>query len=99
MYTSIKIGSSIHHRSSPREVCHRRSRLGKADVVMGGGRQRAPLRSVRLWDSPPYALLQDPPPLLSTPTAPRATTVTTEPRLRRRRSSGSGAPSVLARPP
>jgi hypothetical protein len=49
MYTnSIKIGPSIRDRSPPREVRRRRSRLGKADVITGGGRQRAPLRSTRL---------------------------------------------------
>jgi hypothetical protein len=39
-----------------------------------------------------------PPPPLSTPTAPRATVVTTGPGVRRCRSSASGAPSPLARP-
>jgi hypothetical protein len=80
--------------SPPREVRRRHSRLGKAVVVTGGGRQRAPL-----WDPPSCALLQDLPPLLPKPTASRATAVTTGPRVRRHRSSGLGAPSVLAPPP
>jgi hypothetical protein len=40
-----------------------------------------------------------PPPMLPKLTAPRATAVTTGPRVRHRRSSGSGAPSALACPP
>jgi hypothetical protein len=40
-----------------------------------------------------------PPSSLSTPTAPRTTSVATGPRVRRRRPSALGAPSPLARPP
>jgi hypothetical protein len=40
-----------------------------------------------------------PPPPLPTPTTSRATAVATEPSVRRRRTSASGAPSPLARPP
>jgi hypothetical protein len=40
-----------------------------------------------------------PPSPLSTPTASRATGVAIGPRVRRRRPSASGAPSLLARPP
>jgi hypothetical protein len=51
IYNSIKTRTSIRHRSSPREVCRRRSRLGKAGVIAGGGtpagatQGRAPSRS------------------------------------------------------
>jgi hypothetical protein len=109
MYTnSIKIGPSIRHRSPPREVRRRRSRLGIAGVVVEGdasGRHSGaraseePTSCAHLWDLPPRALLQDPSPLLPKPTAPRATAITTGPRVRRHRLSGLGAPSVLARPP
>jgi hypothetical protein len=64
------------------EVYHRRSRLGKAGVIAGGGTPAdaapgdAPPRSrcrARLWD-PPRARLPDPPPTRSL----RATAATIE---------------------
>jgi hypothetical protein len=37
MQNNIKTGPSIRHRLPPREVCRRRSRLGKPDIVAKGG--------------------------------------------------------------
>jgi hypothetical protein len=89
---------------APREVCLRRSRLRNADVVAGGGTpagatlgaraSEEPTSRARLWDPPPHAPLGPPPPL-SKPTVPRATTIATYSGVRCRRSSASRASSSL----
>jgi hypothetical protein len=104
---SIKTRSSIHHRSPPREVRCRRSRQGKAGVVAGGETPagatpgRAPPRSRhRARASGIRCLVRSSKirrSLLPKPTAPRATAVTTGPRVHRHHSSGSRASSMLAR--